>query len=70
MKERVLIFLALALSMVILITSDFGNSSKVMVYDCGVAEWHPDIPRAVREECRRLRKDTNEDSGNTKKSYI
>ena len=25
------------------------------VYDCGMAEWHPDIPKEVKEECRRLR---------------
>jgi hypothetical protein len=25
------------------------------VYDCGMAEWHPDIPLEVREECRKLR---------------
>jgi hypothetical protein len=23
-------------------------------YDCGMAEWHPDIPNKVKEECRRL----------------
>lgn len=23
------------------------------VYDCGMAEWHPDIPPNVKEECRR-----------------
>lgn len=22
------------------------------VYDCGMAEWHPDIPPKVKEECR------------------
>ena len=22
------------------------------VYDCGMAEWHPDIPTKVKEECR------------------
>lgn len=22
-------------------------------YDCGMAEWHPDIPQSVKEECRR-----------------
>ncbi len=27
------------------------------VYDCGMAEWHPDIPRAVKEECRRMHKE-------------
>jgi len=25
------------------------------VYDCGIAEWHPDIPIDVREECRKRR---------------
>jgi len=25
------------------------------VYDCGMAEWHPDIPTSVKEECRKLR---------------
>ena len=25
------------------------------VYDCGMAEWHPDIPPAVKEECRKRR---------------
>ena len=35
------------------------------VYDCGMAEWHPDIPTKVREECRkrnaeRLKKEQNE----------
>ena len=25
------------------------------VYDCSLAEFHPDYPSAVREECRRIR---------------
>jgi hypothetical protein len=25
------------------------------VYDCGMAEWHPDIPTDVKEECRKRR---------------
>lgn len=25
------------------------------VYDCGMAEWHPDIPAKVKEECRKQR---------------
>ena len=24
----------------------------VRVYDCGMVEWHPDIPEAVRAACR------------------
>ena len=25
------------------------------VYDCGMAEWHPDIPMEVRKQCRELK---------------
>lgn len=28
---------------------------KGKAYDCGMAEWHPDIPNSVKEECRALR---------------
>lgn len=26
------------------------------IYDCGMAEWHPDIPKEVKEQCRQLRR--------------
>ena len=25
------------------------------IYNCEMAEWHPDIPKEVKEECRRRR---------------
>lgn len=25
---------------------------RVRLYDCGMTEWHPDIPQDVREACR------------------
>lgn len=28
---------------------------RVRFYDCGMAEWHPDIPNEVKEECRKRR---------------
>ena len=45
----------------------FGNSlPQQQVYDCGMAEWHPDIPNKVREECRKLRnKNYNEENKRT-----
>ena len=33
------------------------------VYDCGMAEWHPDIPKEVKEECRKIR-------GQKKQGYV
>jgi hypothetical protein len=27
--------------------------TRYKIYDCGMADWHPDIPNAVREECRK-----------------
>ena len=49
-----MIVVGLTLAMVGLIV--LGNSlPTTRVYDCGMAEWHPDIPPEVREECRKLR---------------
>ncbi len=48
------IVVGLALAMVGLIV--FGNSlPREQVYDCSLAEFHPDYPLQVREECRKLR---------------
>lgn len=52
LKNLIIILLSL-ICICILLFSDFGNQGKV--YDCNLAEWHPDIPVQVREECRRLR---------------
>ena len=45
---------ALLLLILIFLMSSFSDS-QVRVYDCGMAEWHPDIPTEVKEECRKRR---------------
>jgi len=35
----------------------YGPRSKV--YDCSLAEFHPDFPVAVREECRRIKRESS-----------
>ena len=45
-------FIAVVLLISIVILTNCEDSNE-RVYDCGMAEWHPDIPTAVREECRR-----------------
>lgn len=52
MKRALLAIIILALSLGILI---MDSDEREVKYDCGMAEWHPDIPKEVREECRRLR---------------
>lgn len=52
LKDLLVIFLLLLL-IIILVISDFGTQGKV--YDCSMADIHPDYPSEVREECRRLR---------------
>jgi hypothetical protein len=42
-------------AVLILAFTDYGSQSKV--YDCALAEWHPDIPVKIKEECRRLRQE-------------
>jgi hypothetical protein len=53
MKERIVVLSVIVVSIIILIFTDFGKEGRV--YDCGMAEWQPDIPIQVKEECRRLR---------------
>jgi len=31
----------------------FLPTPRSQSYDCGMAEWHPDIPTQVREACRK-----------------
>lgn len=50
--KRTAIIIISITAILILIFSDFGSNGRV--YDCGMAEWHPDIPSKVKEECRRL----------------
>ena len=49
-KDTILVIGAIFLVVLILFTGDFR--SDVRVYDCGMAEWHPDIPPKVKQECR------------------
>jgi hypothetical protein len=44
------------------------NEERSKAYDCGMAEWHPDIPARVKEECRQLRREEirkNQENGQT-----
>lgn len=52
---KIILIVSLSTLVLVLFFSNFGENSQVKVYDCGMAEWHPDIPPQVKEECRRLR---------------
>ncbi len=54
MKDRYLFLLAIIFAALILAFINFEKPT-VKVYDCSMAEWHPDIPKEVKEECRRLK---------------
>lgn len=54
MKNKFMLVCIILVSLFIIIFSDFGNQGRV--YDCGMAEWHPDIPVEVKEECRRMKR--------------
>ena len=68
MREKILIIIVAVLTIFILITTNYGNQGRV--YDCGMAEWHPDIPTQVREECRRLRYEDWKRQQDESKTYI
>ena len=50
--SNIIIALSLAVLAVYILMSD---TPEYRVYDCGMAEWHPDIPVEVKEECRKRR---------------
>jgi hypothetical protein len=53
LKDKI-IFSVAVLALVAAILGLFTTEgSMTRVYDCGMAEWHPDIPPAVKEECRK-----------------
>lgn len=51
MKEKIALVVAVLAILVAFMYFDTGEQYRV--YDCGMAEWHPDIPNQVKEECRR-----------------
>jgi hypothetical protein len=61
LKNVIIIILSIVCIYVLLFT-DFGNQGKV--YDCSLAEWHPDIPLQVRAECRRLQLEQQQEERN------
>ena len=55
LKEKIILIIAFIALFLFIITADFAPEGKV--YDCGMAEWHPDIPAEVRAECRKMRRE-------------
>ncbi len=59
MSENTLAIIAIIVFLVIqglfvYLTKD-SLDQRTIRYDCGMAEWHPDIPAGVKEDCRKLR---------------
>jgi hypothetical protein len=57
MKPRMfgllVILLCLLVAMLYIVLDRYPTGTY---YNCDIAEFHPDIPPAVKEECRRLRR--------------
>ena len=51
MRENIAVIVALLAIVAAFMYFDTGE--RYRVYNCGMAEWHPDIPKEVKEECRR-----------------
>jgi hypothetical protein len=51
LKENIALIVAILAILAAFMYFDTGENYRV--YDCGMAEWHPDIPPKVKEECRR-----------------
>jgi hypothetical protein len=52
--------LSIALMVVLVGIAVLGlSSNRQAVYNCTLAEFHPDFPIKAREECRRIRREAN-----------
>lgn len=54
----ILIFCTLVLASIVAamtISSHLVKGQNASRYDCGMAEWHPDVPNEVRKKCRASR---------------
>jgi len=58
MRTTIVTAIVCAISLVFVLPLSFLASPKERTYDCRMAEFHPDYPPQVREECRRLRRAT------------
>jgi hypothetical protein len=50
--KNISVVIGIFIIFIILALSNFERPEG-RIYDCGMAEWHPDIPTEVKEECRR-----------------
>lgn len=46
---------AVGINLAIFISSNIIHGQNVSRYDCRMAEWHPDMPHPVRENCLKHR---------------
>lgn len=52
MKDKITFVVAI-LAIIAAVLVLLSGEGRGKVYDCGMAEWHPDIPAKVKEECRK-----------------
>lgn len=70
MKKMVLSIFVLIIT-IFYITLRYPNDDlHGRIYDCGMAEWHPDIPPKVKEECRRINSQQDKGQQGKSRGYI
>lgn len=52
--ENIIIAIAFIIAVIVAVMW-LPKKGDVIVYDCSMAEFHPDYPPQVKEECRKLR---------------
>lgn len=57
---KIVIIVLASMAAALLSLSDFEDSNNGKIYDCSIAEWHPDVPVPVKEACRKLRLEEEE----------
>ena len=53
MLKQALIAVAVLIAFTLLLV--FNDDPREVRYDCSISEFHPDYPKEVKEQCRKLR---------------
>ena len=56
-RNTLLIIAAVLFLVTVLVNTNFG-AGRTVIYDCRLSEFHPDFPPSVKEECRKLIRDS------------
>ena len=58
-ESIIMIFCAILLAITIVYANYEVDNKRVIRYNCDIAEFHPDYPKEVKQQCRKIRNENS-----------